>query len=90
MFDKTAIVTKNTLRIDEKGAKQWKTKKIIDPDGDPGYDGAWIVEVLSEAVDERYLAYLEDTGISYIFAGRNSIDVALALYKLKMKTEFSS
>ena len=73
------------VSFDTHGRLGWKTNKIIDPDGDPGYDGAEIVEVLSEEVDERYLSYLEDIGISYIFAGRDSIDVALALYKLKTK-----
>jgi len=60
-----------------------KSNKIIDPDGDPGYDGAQIIEVLSEDVDERYLGYLESMEIPYIFAGEKSIDVELALFKLK-------
>jgi len=78
------------VSFDTRGSLGWKTNKIVDPDGDPGYDGAEIVEVLSENVDGRYLAYLRDIGISYIFAGKSTIDVALALYKLKTKLGCSS
>lgn len=69
--------------FDTNGKLGWKSNKIIDPDGDPGYDGAQIVEVMSEQVDERYLGYLEAMGISYIFSGETEIDVKLALSKLK-------
>lgn len=71
------------IAFDTHGKLGWRSNKIIDPDGDPGYDGAQIIEVLSEDVDERYLGYLESLGISYIFAGESSIDVELALVKLK-------
>jgi hypothetical protein len=73
------------VSFDTHGSLGWKTSRIIDPDGDPGYDGAEIIEVLSEDVDRRYLAYLREIGISYIFAGKSAIDVELALYKLKTK-----
>ena len=49
----------------------------------PGYDGAQIIEVLTEQVDERYLGYLEKMKIPYIFAGEKEIDVDFALFKLK-------
>ena len=71
------------IAFDTHGRLGWKSNKIIDPDGDPGYDGAQIIEVLSEQVDVRYLRYLRDMEISYIFAGENAIDVELALFKLK-------
>lgn len=71
------------VAFDTHGRLGWKSNKIIDPDGDPGYDGARIIEVLSEDVDERYLGYLETMEIPYIFASENSIDVELALLKLK-------
>lgn len=71
------------VAFDTNGKLGWKSNKIIDPDGDPGYDGAQIIEVLSEDVDERYLGYLESLEIPYVFAGANSIDVELALFKLK-------
>jgi len=71
------------VAFDPKGKLGWKSNKIIDPDGDPGYDGAQIIEVLTEQVDERYLGYLESMEIPYIFAGEKEIDVELALFKLK-------
>lgn len=71
------------IAFDTHGRLGWKSNKIIDPDGDPGYDGAQIIEVLSEQVDVRYLRYLRDMEIPYIFAGEDSIDVELALFKLK-------
>ena len=71
------------VAFDTHGKLGWKSNKIIDPDGDPGYDGAQIIEVLSEDVDERYLGYLEAMEIPYIFAGETAIDVELALFKLK-------
>ena len=71
------------VAFDTHGKLGWRSNKIIDPDGDPGYDGAQIIEVLSENVDERYLGYLEAMKIPYIFAGENAIDVELALVKLK-------
>lgn len=71
------------IAFDTNGKLGWKSNKIVDPDGDPGYDGAQIIEVLSESVDERYLAYLEEMEIPYIFAGENEIDIEFALYKLR-------
>lgn len=71
------------IAFDTNGKLGWKSNRIIDPDGDPGYDGAQIIEVLSENVDERYLGYLKEMEIPYIFAGKESIDVELALFKLK-------
>ena len=71
------------VAFDTTGKLGWKSNKIIDPDGDPGYDGAQMIEVLSENVDERYLGYLKDLEIPYIFAGEDKIDVELALFKLK-------
>ena len=71
------------VAFDTHGKLGWRSNRIIDPDGDPGYDGAQIIEVLSEDVDARYLGYLEAMEIPYIFAGETSIDVELALFKLK-------
>ena len=71
------------VAFDTHGKLGWRSNKITDPDGDPGYDGAQIIEVLSEDVDERYLGYLEAMEIPYIFAGETSIDVEIALFKLK-------
>jgi len=71
------------VAFDTHGRLGWRSNRIIDPDGDPGYDGARLIEVLSEDVDERYLGYLQAMEIPYIFAGETSIDVEIALLKLK-------
>lgn len=71
------------VAFDTKGRLGWKSANIIDPDGDEGYDNAQIIEVLSQAVENKYLGYLRAVGIPYIFAGKDAIDVELALQKLK-------
>jgi hypothetical protein len=71
------------IAFDPKGKLGWKSNKIIDPDGDPGYDGAQIIEVLTEQADDRYLSYLMELEIPFIIAGETEIDVNLALFKLK-------
>ncbi len=73
------------VAFDTKGRLGWRSNRIIDPDGDPGYDGARIIEVLSEQAEDRYLGYLRSMNIPYIFAGKESIDVSLALEKLREK-----
>lgn len=71
------------VAFDPKGKLGWKSNRIIDLDGDPGYDGAQIIEVLTEQVDDRYLSYLMDMEIPFIIAGEDEIDVEIALFKLK-------
>ena len=61
------------VAFDPKGRLGWKSNKIIDPDGDPGYDGAQIIEVLTEQADDRYLSYLMDMEIPFIIAGETEI-----------------
>ena len=73
------------VAFDTKGRLGWESSRIIDPDGDPGYDGAQIIEVLTTQADGRYLGYLRAMEIGYIFAGEREIDVSLALLKLKEK-----
>lgn len=71
------------VAFDPKGRLGWKSNRIADPDGDPGYDKAQIIEVLTEQADPRYLGYLGSLEIPYIFAGETEIDVDFALFKLK-------
>lgn len=71
------------VSFDPKGKLGWKSARIEDPDGDPGYDGAQIVQVLTHRAHGRYLTYLKKLGIAYVFAGEDEIDVPLALSKLK-------
>ncbi len=69
------------ISFDPKGKLGWKNNRIIDED--PGYGGAQIIEVLTDMADGRYLSYLKEMNIPYIFAGKTEIDVKIALEKLK-------
>ena len=70
----------HAIAFDTHGRLGWKASVLHDEDS--GYDKAHIVEVLSEDVEDAYLAYLRSIGVSYVFAGEKEIDVELALYKL--------
>lgn len=69
------------VAMDPKGKLNWSSDHITDED--PGYDGAHIIEILCESVDDAYLGFLRSKGISYIFAGRDAVDLPLAMTKLK-------
>lgn len=45
--------------------------------------GDHVITILTEAVKDGYLAHLQDIGVSYIFAGKNEIDLTLAVNKLR-------
>lgn len=71
------------VAFDPHGRLGWKSNRIMDPDKDPGYDNAQIIEVLTHQVSGQYLRYLQAMGIPYIFAGVSEIDIEAALFKLK-------
>lgn len=59
----------------------------IDPSGKCRWDSNMVstehvIEVLSERVSTAYLKHLRDHQVSYLFAGRSSIDLKVALEKL--------
>jgi len=68
------------VAFDRKGRLGWTGSEIVDED--PGYGGAHIVEVVTEAAPKAYLAYLRGIGVSYIIAGEEELDLPLALEKL--------
>lgn len=68
------------VSIDTHGKLAWQDCFIHDED--PGYNDAHIIEVLCENVDDAYLAYLQDKKISYIFCGKEKLDLQLMLQKL--------
>lgn len=68
------------IAFDRYGKLGLRSSTIIDLD--PGYNDAHIIEVLTEDVKDEYLLYLQDIGVSYIFAGKNDIDISFALEKL--------
>ncbi|MDY0906501.1 RibD family protein [Pedobacter sp. CFBP9032] len=45
--------------------------------------GDHVITILTEQVKDGYLAHLQDIGVSYIFAGKNEIDLTVALNKLR-------
>lgn len=69
--DKNA--TSFAIAIDKNGKLHWE-KGAIDQDH--------IISVLTEWVPVKYLAYLQKTGISYIFGGKKELDFKLVLEKL--------
>ncbi len=71
------------VAFDPKGKLGWKSAFIEDED--PGYDKAQIIEVLTKQINPKYLGYLKDKNIPYIFAGETEIDVPLALELLYEK-----
>lgn len=68
------------VSFDRHGKVGWMDSKIHDDD--LGYDDCHIIEVLSEKTPKEMLAYYRSIGVSYIFAGKDDIDINLALNKL--------
>lgn len=66
------------ISVDPKGSLAFSCN-TIEKKGRPK---AHIVEVLTEAVQAGYLAYLRKKEISYIFAGKDTLDCRLLLEKL--------
>lgn len=69
------------VAVDTTGKLNWSADHITDED--PGYDKAHIIEILCQSVDDAYLGFLRSKGISYIFAGEDTLDLPLAMGKLK-------
>jgi riboflavin biosynthesis pyrimidine reductase len=58
------------VSIDPQGRVAWKSNEAL---------GSHVVEVLTEAVADDYLAYLQSIGVSYIFGGKTDIDLELVV-----------
>jgi riboflavin biosynthesis pyrimidine reductase len=54
------------VSIDPKGKVAWKKDTALD---------SHIVEVVAESVEDDYLAYLQSIGVSYVFGGKDDIDL---------------
>ena len=67
------------VSVDPAGVLGWESG-YIEKKGRPR---AHVIEALTKRVDPRYLAYLRQFDISYIFAGEDTLDCALLLHKLK-------
>jgi riboflavin biosynthesis pyrimidine reductase len=55
------------VSIDPHGKVAWKKNTALD---------SHVVEVVTEAVSDDYLAYLQSIGVSYVFGGKTDIDLA--------------
>lgn len=64
--------------VDTEGSLKW-SRNIIERGGQRSH----VIELLTEKVSDDYISYLRNLGISYIFAGKNSFDIPLAMKKLK-------
>jgi len=75
-------------KVDFVGSHSAKTYAVaIDPSGKCRWDSNMVstehvIEVLTEKVSSAYLKHLRNRHVSYIFAGKTSIDLKLALTKL--------
>lgn len=67
------------VSVDPEGSLRW-SRNVIERKGQPK---SHVVEILTESVCDDYLSHLREIGISYIFAGECTLDVRLALQKLK-------
>jgi riboflavin biosynthesis pyrimidine reductase len=72
-FKGNASAKSFAVAVDAKGKLGWRENEI---------DGDHIIAILSESVSDDYLQYLQNKKISYLFAGQESLDFALALSQL--------
>ncbi len=69
------------VAIDPHGKLWWNSRAISDTD--EGYNGAHIIEVLTQNVSDDFLAHLKSRGVSYLFGGKAELDLELVVQKLK-------
>jgi len=62
------------IAIDPSGKLTWASNDI---------DGEHVITVLSQRVSDDYLAFLQSRGVSYVFGGKDSIDLRRVLVKLR-------
>ena len=61
------------IAVDARGKLVWESGEVA---------GDHVVTVLSERVSDEYLATLRERGVSYLLAGRDDVDLAVALEKI--------
>lgn len=62
------------ISIDPSGKLTWKSNAI---------DDAHVITILTERVSDDYLAFLRSKGVSYLFGGKSTIDLARVLRTLR-------
>ena len=73
-----AKVDKYAVIMDGQGMIRWQTG-MVERRGTKMY----VIAVLQENVSDGYIACLRQAGVSYVFAGKESLDLPLAIGKLK-------
>jgi 2,5-diamino-6-(ribosylamino)-4(3H)-pyrimidinone 5'-phosphate reductase len=68
--------TSYAIAIDPSGKLRWESGSL---------DEEHAVSVLTEKVPDAYLAFLRSRGVSYVFGGRNAIDLPTVLRKLRTR-----
>jgi len=61
------------IGADAKGVLRYKRNEV---------DGDHVVLLVSDQVSNDYLAHLRSAGVSYLFCGRDHVDVRIALHKI--------
>lgn len=69
-----------TLSLDPSGKLGWPANYI---EAYNGRSSAHVVEILTESVSDEFLSFLQKMNISYLFAGKDKIDLSLLLSKVK-------
>ncbi len=64
------------VAIDPSGKLRWESGSI---------DAEHVISVLTEAVPDRYLAFLRSRGVSYLFGGNRRVDLRTVLRKLRAR-----
>lgn len=67
------------ISVDPQGKLRWDSPYIEKP----GRPRAHAIEVLTDQASDDYVAYLRHVGVSYLFAGKDTLDCRLLLHKLK-------
>lgn len=62
------------IALDGKGKLGWESSDM---------HGDHVITILTEQVEDAYLAHLKDIGVSYLFAGKEEINLKTALKKLR-------
>src|ERR1051325_193652 len=68
--------TSYAIAVDPSGKLTWRASDI---------DGEHVITILTEAVSDDYLAFLQSKGVSYLFGGTSRIDLASVLRKLRAR-----
>lgn len=73
-----AKAKKYAVCVDTNGTLKWNGNTVT-----RGGESYLVIQVLTESVSNNYIAHLRENNISYIFAGKDALDILLALHKLK-------